>query len=39
MAINGISFGNTILGGSVRNLKAQMADLQNQLTSGKKSTT
>jgi flagellin-like hook-associated protein FlgL len=39
MAINGISFGNTILGSSVQNLKAQMADLQNQLTSGKKSTT
>ena len=39
MAINGISFGNTILGGSVQSLKAQMADLQNQLTSGKKSTT
>jgi flagellin-like hook-associated protein FlgL len=39
MAINGISFGNTILGGSIQSLKAQMADLQNQLTSGKKSTT
>jgi len=39
MAINGISFGNTILSSSVRNLKAQMADLQNQLTSGKRSTT
>jgi flagellin-like hook-associated protein FlgL len=39
MAINGISFGNTILGSSVQNLKAQMADLQNQLTSGKRSTT
>jgi flagellar hook-associated protein 3 FlgL len=39
MAINGISFGNSILGGSIQNLKAQMADLQNQLTSGKKSTT
>ena len=39
MAINGISFGNTILGGSIQNLKTQMADLQNQLTSGKKSTT
>ena len=39
MAINGISFGNTILGGSIQSLKAQMADLQSQLTSGKKSTT
>ncbi|MBS0531098.1 MAG: hypothetical protein JSS22_17155 [Proteobacteria bacterium] len=39
MAINGISFGNSILGGSIQNLKSQMADLQNQLTSGKKSTT
>jgi flagellin-like hook-associated protein FlgL len=39
MAINGISFGNTILSGSVQNLKAQMADLQNQLTSGKRATT
>lgn len=39
MAINGISFGNTILGGSIQNLKAQMADLQNQLTSGKRATT
>lgn len=39
MAINGISFGNTILSGSIRSLKAQMVDLQNQLTSGKKSTT
>ena len=36
MAINGISFGNTILGGSIQNLKTQMADLQNQLTSGKR---
>ena len=39
MAINGISFGNSILSSSVQSLKAQMADLQNQLTSGKKSTT
>ncbi|MBN9004663.1 MAG: flagellar biosynthesis protein FlgL [Rhizobiales bacterium] len=39
MAINGISFGNTILSSSVQNLKAQMADLQNQLTSGKRATT
>jgi flagellar hook-associated protein 3 FlgL len=39
MAITGIGFGNTILGGSIQSLKAQMADLQNQLTSGKKSTT
>src|SRR5690606_22134022 len=39
MAINGISFGNTILGGSIQNLKTQMADLQNQLTSGKRATT
>ncbi|MEH6951093.1 flagellar biosynthesis protein FlgL [Nitrobacter sp. NHB1] len=39
MAINGISFGNTILGSSIQSLKVQMADLQNQLTSGKKSTT
>ncbi|ABE62157.1 hypothetical protein Nham_1333 [Nitrobacter hamburgensis X14] len=39
MAINGISFGNTILGGSIQSLKVQMADLQSQLTSGKKSTT
>jgi flagellar hook-associated protein 3 FlgL len=39
MAINGISFGNTILGGSIQSLKAQMGDLQSQLTSGKKSTT
>lgn len=39
MAINSVNFGNTILSSSVQNLKAQMADLQNQLTSGKKSTT
>ncbi|MCB1392024.1 flagellar biosynthesis protein FlgL [Nitrobacter sp.] len=39
MAVNGIGFGNTILGGSIRNLKAQMADLQGQLTSGKRATT
>jgi flagellin-like hook-associated protein FlgL len=39
MAINGIGFGNTILSSSVQNLKAQMADLQNQLTSGKRATT
>ena len=39
MAINGISFGNTILGGSIQNLKTQMADLQSQLTSGKSATT
>ena len=39
MAINGISFGNTILGGSIQNLKMQMADLQSQLTSGKSATT
>ena len=38
MAINSVNFGNTILSSSVQNLKAQMADLQNQLTSGKKST-
>jgi flagellin-like hook-associated protein FlgL len=39
MAISGVSFGNTILGGSIQNLKTQMADLQSQLTSGLKSTT
>lgn len=39
MAINGISFGSSVLGGSVQTLKSQLSDLQTQLTSGKKSTT
>ncbi|HVV41677.1 MAG TPA: hypothetical protein VHC94_11495 [Nitrobacter sp.] len=39
MAINGISFGSGVLGGSIQSLKNQLADLQNQLTSGKASTT
>ena len=34
MAINGISFGNTILGGSIQSLKAQMADGTTQTFAG-----
>jgi flagellar hook-associated protein 3 FlgL len=39
MAINGVSFGNTILNQSVVDIKNQLTTLQSQLTSGKKSTT
>jgi flagellar hook-associated protein 3 FlgL len=39
MAINGVSFGNTILNQSVVDLKNQLTTLQAQLTTGKKSTT
>jgi flagellar hook-associated protein 3 FlgL len=39
MAINGVTFGNTILGQSVLNLQNQLTSLQGQLTSGKKSNT
>src|SRR6266403_2257288 len=39
MAINGVSFGNTILNQSVVDIKNQLTSLQSQLTSGKKSTT
>ena len=39
MAINGVSFGNTILNQSVVDIKNQLTVLQSQLTSGKKSTT
>jgi hypothetical protein len=39
MAINGITFGNTILNQSVVNLQNQLTSLQSQLTSGKKSDT
>jgi flagellar hook-associated protein 3 FlgL len=39
MAINGVSFGNTILNQSVLDIKNQLTALQSQLTSGKKSTT
>ena len=39
MAINGVSFGSTILNQSVVNLQNQLTSLQSQLTSGKKSTT
>jgi hypothetical protein len=39
MAINGVSFGNSVLNQSVLDLKNQLTTLQAQLTSGKKSTT
>ena len=39
MAINGVSFGNSILNQSVVDLKNQLTTLQSQLTTGKKSTT
>ena len=38
MAINGISYGSTILGQSVLDLKSQLDQLQTELASGKKST-
>lgn len=38
MAINGISYGSSLLGQSVLNLKSQLDELQTQLASGKKST-
>jgi hypothetical protein len=39
MAINGIGYGSTVLGQSVRNLNDQLTALQSQLTTGKKATT
>jgi flagellin-like hook-associated protein FlgL len=39
MAINGIGYGSTVLGQSVRNLNEQLATLSAQLTTGKKATT
>ncbi|MDR3663819.1 MAG: hypothetical protein P4L86_26105 [Mycobacterium sp.] len=39
MAISGISYGSSLLGLSVQNIKSQMADLQTQLATGQKSTT
>ncbi len=39
MAINGVSFGNSILNQSVVNIQNQLTTLQSQLTSGKKSNT
>jgi flagellar hook-associated protein 3 FlgL len=39
MAINGVSFGNSILNQSVLNIQNQLTTLQSQLTSGKKSNT
>src|SRR3954451_14473575 len=39
MAINGIGYGNTVLGQSVRNLNEQLTTLSAQLSSGKKATT
>ena len=39
MAINSVGYNATILGRSVQNINAQLADLQAQLTTGKKSTT
>jgi flagellar hook-associated protein 3 FlgL len=38
MAINSVSYGSTILNQSLLNLNSQLATLQTQLTSGKKST-
>ena len=38
MAINGISYSNSLLGQSVLDLKSQLDELQTQLASGKKST-
>jgi flagellar hook-associated protein 3 FlgL len=38
MAINGVSYGSSLLGQSVLNLKSQLDELQTQLASGKKST-
>jgi flagellar hook-associated protein 3 FlgL len=38
MAINGVGFGSTILNQSLVNLNNQLASLQSQLTTGKKST-
>jgi flagellin-like hook-associated protein FlgL len=39
MAINGIGYGSTVLGQSVRNLNDQLTTLSAQLTTGKKATT
>jgi flagellar hook-associated protein 3 FlgL len=39
MAINGVSFGNSILNQSVVNIQNQLTSLQSQITTGKKSTT
>ncbi len=39
MAINGIGYGNSVLGQSVRNLNDQLTTLSAQLTTGKKATT
>lgn len=39
MAINGISIGSTVLNQSMRSLTDQLSSLQNQLVTGKKSTT
>src|ERR1043165_6309834 len=39
MAINGIGYGNSVLGQSVRNLGDQLTTLSAQLTTGKKATT
>src|SRR4051812_30456470 len=39
MAINGIGYGSTVLGQSVRSLNDQLTTLSAQLTSGKKATT
>ena len=38
MAVNGVSYGSSILNQSVVDLKNQLTMLQSQLTTGKKST-